>query len=131
VATTFPPEFRREEFRYPDQVNQRALDLLLLVRQTYGRPLIVTGDWRPPGYVPPGGSASSLHFRGQAFDCRSRDLSPEDRYRLTRAVVKVGDTLLAAERGIELEWVLTGPAEHVHIGFFLDGRPDRLILVPA
>jgi hypothetical protein len=130
VANLFYPEFRREEFRYPDQVNQRALNYLLAVRETYGKPMILTGDWRPLGYLPTGGSNSSLHYEGKAFDGRSRGMSREDRWNLTRAVILVARMIPQAERGVELEWVLGGPAEHWHIGFFLDGRADRLILLP-
>jgi len=130
VAHWFPVEFAESEFEHPDKVNQQALNQLLLVRQSYGKPMVITrpgGDWRAPGVVPPGGSPSSLHHLGQAFDIRSKAMSREDRYRLTRAVIKVGDVLPWAMRGVELEWVVSGPREHCHNGFFLDGRADRLV----
>lgn len=128
MATTFPPNFPASDFQYPQHVDQRALELLQQVRSAYGKPLVVTGDWRPPGFVPPGGSNSSLHFQGRAFDLRSRDMTPEGRWAFEAAVHQIASALSIAEHGVELEWVLSGPAEHVHVGFFLDGRASRLIL---
>lgn len=130
MADTFPVNFPAASFKYPEHVNQRALNLLQLIRTLCGVPMTITGDWRPPGFVPTGGSNSSLHFKGHAFDIRSKNWDARTRGLVECAIWKIAASLHGTpEAGMEVEWVLSGPQEHLHVGFFLDGRADKLILL--
>lgn len=122
--------FARSEFKRPELVNDTAAKMLDEIRRQYGKPLVLTDDARVPGEMPPGASATSLHFKGQAFDLRIRDVSPEDLWKLVRAVINVGDWVARGEkRGVELELVWSKTDKHCHIGFFLGAGPaNRLII---
>ena len=122
--------FRLSEFKHPELVNETAAAYLDEVRDQFGKPLTLTDDARLPGEMPPGASATSLHFKGQAFDLRSKDLSAEDLWSLVTAVQNVALWVCGRQqRGVELEIVSSATDHHVHIGFFLgDGRSNRLIV---
>ena len=122
--------FRLSEFRHPELVNETAAELLDEIRHQYGYPLILTDDARTPDEKPPGYSPTSLHYKGQAFDLRARDLSPEFWWKLVVAVVSVAMWVArGAKSGVELELVKSSTDQHVHIGFFLgDGRANRIII---
>lgn len=124
--------FKLSEFKHPELVDETAALLLDEIREQYGQPLVLTDDARTPDEKPEGYSPTSLHYKGQAFDIRSRDMSKEDMWRLVRAVVSVADWVAgrkATTRGVELEIVSSATDKHVHIGFFLgDGRLNRLFV---
>lgn len=117
--------FALSEFHRPDLVNERAARLLNDIRGVYGSPLTLTSDARTvaeetllPGHAQP--PESSLHVRGQAFDIRTRDLTNEQVWRLVKAVY----TISVGQGGVELELSPT----HLHVGFFFDGRLDKLLV---
>lgn len=123
--------FARSEFKHPELVNQTAAELLDEIRDQFGSPLVLTDDARLPGDVPPGGSTTSLHFKGQAFDVRTRGFTEEQMFKLTAAVVNVALWVARGQKsGIEFEIDTSTDEPHVHIGFFLgDGRQNRLFVV--
>lgn len=116
--------FKLSEFRHPDLINERAALLLNDIRAVYGEPLTVTDDARTPDEQPPGFATDSLHYKGQAFDLRTRDLTREQLWRLVRSVY----TVSVGQGGVELELVSSSTDHHLHVGFFFDGRADRLIV---
>jgi len=122
--------FKLKEFKHPELVNETAAELLDEIRAQYGRPLVLTDDARLPGDQPPGFSPTSLHYKGQAFDLRSRDLTREEMWLLVRAVLSVAEWVArGAKSGVELEIVSSSTDKHVHIGFFLgDGRKNRIVV---
>ena len=123
--------FKPNEFKHPELVNEQAVRLLDEIRHQYARPIIITDDARLPGDAPTGASKTSLHYKGQAFDIRSRDMTKEDMFRLARAVVNVADWVArkVGTQGIEFEIVDSATDKHVHLGFFLgDGRENRLFV---
>lgn len=124
------PYFALSEFRHPELVNPRAAMLLSQVRTFFGRPMTLTDDARTPDEAPPGASTTSLHYLGQAFDLRSREWDRETLWNFVGAVYQVSDNLPKHERGIELEIVDSATDKHVHLGFFLDGRANRLLVKP-
>lgn len=124
--------FKPEEFKHPELVNEVAVRLLDEIRDQFGKPLIVTDDARLPSDKPTGYAAESLHYKGQAFDLRIRDMSREELWQLMVAVVSVAQWVAgrkATTRGVEFELVSSSTDKHAHVGFFLgDGRQNRLII---
>ena len=122
--------FKLSEFKHPELVNETAAEMLDEIRSQYGRPLVLTDDARLPTDKPPGYSPTSLHYKGQAFDLRSRDMSAEALWKLVTAVFNVAAWVArGAKEGVELEIVSSSTDHHVHIGFFLgDGRKNRLLI---
>lgn len=128
AITTKLHHFSLGEFHHPELVNDRCAQYLDTLRGLFGQPLVLTDDGRAPGMLPPGASTSSLHFQGQAFDIRSRDWTPGEWYNFVKAAQQLAASLPPEGAGIELELV-HGPTDtHCHIGFFLDGRPNRLLI---
>ena len=60
-----------------DQVQENVVELLMrinIVRNLYGKPMIVTSGYRSPEYNKSiGGSANSAHCTGQAIDISCKD----------------------------------------------------------
>ena len=120
--------FRLDEFRHPDLVDPRAARTLDAVRGEFGAPIFLTDDARLPGEAPPGASPTSLHYLGQAFDIRCRTWSPERMWAFVQAVQLVAGNLPADEAGVELEVVWSAVDRHAHVGFYLNGHTNRLII---
>jgi hypothetical protein len=121
--------FKPGEFNNPTLVNEKAAIWLDVIRHKFGKPIIVTDDARIPGQaLPSGASGRSLHFLGQAFDIRIRHWSREDMWLFVKTIVEFETTISGSEGGIELELVWSNRDKHAHVGFFLDGRPSRLII---
>jgi len=120
--------FKLSEFRHPELVNETAALILDEIRDQYGEPLTLTDDARTPDEKPTGYSPTSLHYKGQAFDLRTRDLTDAQMFKLVGAVYNVALWLCrGAKSGVELEVVSSSTDHHVHVGFFLgDGRSNRL-----
>lgn len=128
MLTNDLPYFLLSEFKRPDLVDYRAARLLVKIRSRSGVKMIITDDGRPLGKLPPGASKQSLHFKGCAFDIRSRDWTREEYWKIVAATCSVAAELLPIESGVEMELVKGLKDTHFHIGFFFDGRPSRLIL---
>lgn len=124
--------FKRSEFKHPELINETAAEGLDEIREQYGSPLVVTDDARLSTDLPKGtaGPGKSLHYKGQAFDVRIRDMSTQDLWRFVRSVINVGTWWARGQKsGIELELVWSPTDKHAHIAFFLgDGRESRLLL---
>lgn len=130
--------FTVPEFRHPDLVDPWSAEQLDAVRDDYSHShgptegLTLTDDARLPSEIPPGSAgAASLHLKGQAFDIRTHDKTREQLFRLVAAVTNRARLLRASHpsmAGIELELVASPADHHCHIGFFKDGRADRLEL---
>lgn len=122
---TFPTDlvrFKRSEFKFPDQMNIPFLRWLDRVAQRAGKhiPFIVTGDGRVPGVVPPGGAATSMHYKGQAVDIRSRIWSDTQKWLVLKAIVELADE---APWKICWEPVYSATDQHWH----LDVKQDRAV----
>lgn len=58
-------------------VNEEALDRLQALRETLGRPLLITSAYRSPQHNKAvGGAKDSYHMKGVAFDVRMENLDP-------------------------------------------------------
>lgn len=130
MINVWQPEFVEKEFRHPELVNQVAYDMLVAIRRQYNDPLVITDDARLPLDAPPGSAgADSLHQQGQAFDLRIRDMTKEQLWSLVKACINVGEWVARGQKGgMELEMVWSKTDKHCHVGFFLDGRPNRFEL---
>lgn len=122
-----PPDlqfFKREEFHHPDMVDGEAARFLDEVRRRYGFPLYVTDDARLPEDHPAGGSPSSLHYAGRAFDLKWIQSAPL-LFHFVDVVIH-----LAAERkvNVELELVNSLKDRHVHLGLQKPGHESELIV---
>ena len=121
------PNFRLSEFNHPDLIDQDAAELLQEVRTIYGRSLVVTSDARTAAENDAaGGSPTSWHLRGRAFDLRW----PADPWKFVDAVFQVARTLGVR---VELELVYSAFAyrardKHVHLAWKNDGTPSELIV---
>lgn len=104
--------FLPTEFRNLPLVDFAAAIWLDEIRHAYEHSIIVTGDGRLAGDVPSGGSLTSLHYLGRAFDLRYPD-TPELCYVLNASIVAV-----SGSRVIELEWVHGATDAHVHLGLY-------------
>lgn len=111
--------FQIGEFKNAPLVDFAAAIWLDEIRAAYGHVITVTGDGRLAGDVPSGGSATSLHYLGRAFDLRFPE-TPELCDLLDRAVTRV-----SGERAIEREWVNGSGDRHFHIGLYPEGSPRR------
>lgn len=121
--------FAPSEFQHPFLVNEWCVRQLDSLRGLYGEPLIVTDDARLPTDAPPGSAGSdSLHVKGQAFDLRTRDKTEQQMWKLVGAAYVIAASLPPVTAGIELELVASKTDHHLHIGFFMDGRPSRLFV---
>lgn len=123
--------FGRNEFEHPDLVDDWSAVQLNAIRRVFGAALTLTGDGREPGPKPEGGSDTSLHYVGQAFDLRTRTLTREQLFMLVWAVMVVAHAIRTTApllAGVELELVKGPKEQHAHVAFFKDGRPDRLEL---
>lgn len=116
--------FLPSEFRNLPLVDYVAAQWLDQIRAAYGHVLTVTGDGRLAGDVPSGGSLTSLHYLGRAFDLRFPETA-ELCDLLDRAVVRA-----SGERAIEREWVNGSGDRHFHIGLYPEGSPrhSRLLI---
>lgn len=112
------------EFRHPDLIDPEAAYYLDDVRHHFGFPLYVTDDARMPEDHPAGGSPSSLHYAGRAFDLKW--IQPASRlFHFVACAMNVATT-----RGvrIELELVNSLKDRHVHLGVQRPGVEDELIV---
>lgn len=116
--------FRTSEFRHPDLVDGESARFLDQVRHEFGFPLYITDDARMPEDHPAGGSPSSLHYAGRAFDLRW--IQPATHlYHFVDVAMRV-----AAERrvNIELELVNSLKDRHVHLGVQKPGHESELLV---
>ena|SRR2546428_8940052 len=128
----YQPEFASTEFKHPDLVNQIAYDLLVDIRRQFGKPLIITDDARLPLEMPTGAAATSLHFKGQAFDLHIKDFTSRELYQLSNSVQNVANMVCrGVKSGVEVEWVYSSTDKHLHIGFFLGARSFNTFEVRA
>ena len=127
-----PPDlqfFMMSEFRHPDLVDAWSARQLDGVRATYGESLTITDDARTADDLPPGSAGSnSLHRKGQAFDLRTRDKTEQQMWSLVDAIYVTAATIPVAIGGVELELVASSTDHHLHVGWFKDGRPSRLLI---
>jgi len=120
--------FKLSEFKHPELVDPKAAFWLNEVRRVFAQPIILTDDARPPGVMPPGASPKSLHFQGRAFDIRVRHWSWAQMWKFVGAVYTVAKNWPDEIGGVELELVWSAKDKHAHLGFAMDGRPNRLIV---
>lgn len=121
--------FDASEFRHPELMNVSFLKLLGIIRIQAGIPFFLTSDARTPEENERvGGSPRSLHLQGRAVDFVVRPWTPENLFRLVRAVGFVSWLRYPQNGGIEFELVQSPIDRHVHLGLFPDERPSRLIL---
>lgn len=125
------PHFALSEFRHPELVEQEAADFLESVRTLYGASLTLTSDARTrEENAAAGGSPTSWHMRGRAFDVRA----PADSagwWRLVWAVQascdfwhRTKDTVAS----VELELCpSTSGQPHIHFALKNDGSPNVLL----
>lgn len=120
--------FAEREFRNPLLVEEEAVRFLDEVRDLYGAPIVVTSDARTAeDNERVGGSPTSWHLRGRAFDLRY----PADErlaWRLVDAICVMGDAWRGRGVTIELELVYSARDKHVHLAVKRDGSPSRLIV---
>ena len=118
--------FALSEFKHPELVDLDAATMLNEVRDRYGKPLVLTSDARTPAEnaALPGSSPTSLHLQGRAFDLQWLPDAP-DRWKFVCAVVGV-QRLYGYQP--ELEFVLSGPQQHVHLGWYKGAHPGQLEL---
>lgn len=116
--------FRVGEFHNPDLIDGNAARYLDEVRHRYGFPLVVTDDARTPEEHPSGGSATSLHYVGRAFDLRW--IMPATN--LAKFVESAVDVAREWDVEYELELVNSQKDRHVHIGLQLPGHQSELIV---
>jgi Peptidase M15 len=121
--------FKLSEFKHPELVDAAAAAMLDEVRGRYGKPLVLTSDARTPAEnaALPGSSPTSLHLQGRAFDMEWI-ASAADRYQFVVAVL--GTARLYGYQP-ELEFVLSGAEQHVHLGFYPAGHVGQLELRSA
>lgn len=114
--------FPEGEFRHPELVEAEAAYFLDQIRTVYDNPLVITDDARTAEEVAKrenllqGGSATSLHALGRAFDLRwppSEGLV----FRLVAAIGIVSQDTRYKDR-IELEIDATAGNLHIHVGLF-------------
>lgn len=119
--------FRRSEFSHPERIDNEAALLLDAVRERAMVPMVITQSWRDPGQpIPPGGSATSLHYIGRAFDIRIANRSRAEQLALIRAGIEVSEEAGVA---VEIEWEQLGEAApHLHYGWYTDHRPSRVVV---
>ena len=126
------PSFKLAEFRHPEIVDPEAADFLQAVRERYGRPLTLTSDGRTAEEnAAAGGSLTSWHLRGRAFDVRA----PEggalwwdlvDAIFVTQAFWKRQSD--RAPVTVELELCpASSDQPHLHFAVKNDGSPNVLI----
>lgn len=120
--------FKLSEFKHPERVDPDAAFWLNEVRREFGEPIILTDDARLPGDLPSGGSTSSLHYLGRAFDIRSRHWTRETYWRFAAAVFRVQARMPRGDRKVELELVDSPRDKHAHLGFYLSDGEPRLVL---
>lgn len=116
--------FAPGEFRHPELIDADAAYYLDAVRHRFGFPLYVTDDAREPSDHPAGGSPSSLHYAGRAFDLQW--IQPATKlFHFVKCAMQI-----AAERKvcIELELVNSLKDRHVHLGVQKPGVEDELIV---
>lgn len=121
--------FALNEFKHPELVNEKAAEFLDELREQFGQPLTLTDDARLPTDLPTGtpGPGKSLHYVGQAFDLRIHDFDDLTLWKLVNAAINVGNWVARGNfGGMELELVWSSTDKHMHVGFFLDGRANRL-----
>lgn len=117
--------FAAREFRNPTLLNESAAYVLDSVRTRYGKPLIITSDARTPKQnIAAGGSPTSLHLVGRAFDLRWIP-DAQDLWDFVGAVYATNRVLGAA---FELELVNSIRDQHIHFGVYPNQRRSRLIV---
>lgn len=132
MATSDTKWFKLTELSQPRLVNQTAFDLLSEIREQANQPLVITDDGRLPSDHPTGSVENSLHYKGQAFDLRTKDKTAEEMYRLVRAVLNVADWVCRGTKsGVEIELVSSKTDHHLHVGFWLGARSFNTLIVRA
>ena len=118
--------FQLSEFRHPELVDAQAAVMLDEVRDRYNKPLVLTSDARTPeeNAALAGSSLTSLHLVGRAFDLRWIS-DPWDR--LAFVVAVIGVTRLYGYQP-EIEFVLGGAEQHIHLGWYPAGHVGQLEL---
>lgn len=122
--------FHESEFKHPDLCDSEALVFLDQVRSVYDNPLVVTDDARTPPEVEArenqlqGGSATSLHALGRAFDLRW-PVSTSLLFKFVQAVCRVEKDYSGK---VELELDFTEGNKHLHIGLTKEPRGSTLLL---
>lgn len=117
--------FKRTEFRAPDQLNDELLWRLDAGRTMAVIPFTIKSDFRSAeSNVAAGGAGTSLHLTGRAVDFTIPDWNPA-------SIFTVVDALLIHldQKGWELE--LDYSNKHFHLGRFPDDRPSRFVVKGA
>lgn len=121
--------FAPSEFKHPDLVDYSAAAFLDRLRDAYGAPITLTSDARTREQnTKAGGSPTSLHLLGRAFDLRWPGSEQQAWSWLEAYFVALGWKPPADPRSVELELVHSATDKHIHFGFFPDDRPSRLIV---
>lgn len=124
MALPFPAlrHFTVNEFDAPELLDNLCVKWLDDVRHAAGVPFILTSDARTPEHnAKVGGSPTSLHVLGRAFDFKLRTTDAATMWKVMAACVST-----PAPFGKEVEYVIAD--QHWHIGLFPDQRPSRFIL---
>lgn len=127
---TFPTldYFAESEFRHPELMDHDFLRWLNRVRWHAGIPFHLTSDARTPEHnARVGGSPHSLHLQGRAVDFVVRPWTVGNLWRVVEAVMLRPPTGTNGA-GVELELVQSERDKHIHLGWYPDDRPSRLIL---
>lgn len=122
-------KFESKEFKHPEMMDQTFLLFLDKVRELAEFPFHLTSDGRTQAendaLKGSGSAATSLHLKGRAVDFSWPKEKPWEEFaRLTMAVISARN-LMPNLFGYELEFALD---RHIHLGLFLDDRPDRVII---
>lgn len=124
--------FKLSEFKHPELVDPVAASMLDEIRHQYGKELTLTDDARLPGDRPVGSVADSLHYKGQAFDIRTKDKNAVDLFSLLDAVYNVSKWIARGTKsGVEVELVSSTTDHHLHVGFWLGERSYNTLTVRA
>lgn len=129
VNSVLMQHFEEKEFKHPELMDKTFLLFLELVRGFADFPFVLTSDGRTAAendaLSNSGSSPNSLHLKGRAVDFKWPKEKPWQEFATLTKVVPLARDLLPNKFGYELELVLDG---HVHLGLFLNDRPDRVII---
>lgn len=122
-------KFEEKEFKHPELMDTTFLLFLDKVRELSMFAFHLTSDARTKeeneALKSSGSSPTSLHLKGRAVDFTWPKEKPWEEFARLAMAVPIARDMLPNRFGYELELVLDG---HVHLGLFLDDRPDRLII---
>jgi hypothetical protein len=129
VILTPLKHFALTEFNHPDLVDNSAAVFLDQLRDAYGGPLTLTSDARTAAQnTAAGGSPTSLHLLGRAFDLRWPGNEEAAHKFLDAYYLAKGWTPPPDDRATELELVHSAKDKHIHFGLYPTARPSRLIV---